>query len=608
MAEPFDGGTTDGPVTPPTGDGGAVPTEPPATKSAPGPIVVAMVALAAAAVSGVLLVNGVHHAIDNPNGQGPSLSVVGYRTTFSLVRFVVFTLPLTVVLLTLVIGAVGIFRYRYGPVTASGRRAGTWTRWSALLAALLVMVLAALAAVAAFRSRDDYPDSPMRLIVILAAATGLVLLAYRTLRASALRRSWRATVGSLVVACGLLALPYAAAQTGPQASYFDSGFRSTVPFTDPLFSAPLQMVCGDRSHCLVSGWVDGVPDGTDAGLVTTADGGRTWHAALVSGHLWAPWFTTMTCRGHTCWGLWSDGSLDGPFGIATVIIDVHGVGHISVQRTIPPPTRFLSPVNGSAADWTGACTSASDCIVLTTIHPAAPPDLNFPDALVASVTTDAGTHWTSSLVPLPAGSGILLGSALAGPRCGVGGTCVTEAFLPPEACGQASCDQRLAVLRSSDEGATWTASVLPFSLGPPLKALEAPVVWNCEAIPVCTFSTPLHSTYRVSTDAGATWSTPRSSGAQAVVACAPIDCARAEGYHISVSFNHGRTWEPSPFTGTETPPPWTTIAQLTCSISGRCLAVLPTVHGAHVVSIAPDGRWWDTAVPPPVVVHPRMAS
>jgi hypothetical protein len=243
----------------------------------------------------------------------------------------------------------------------------------------------------------------------------------------------------------------------------------------------------------------------------------------------------------------------------------HGSGPAEIQES------FLSLVALS-------CPSFSDCVVV---------GQGQSDWLFAAATSDAGTTWSPSQIPVPLGG-------LHGVSCWNARACLAVGI---------SATRYGAALSTTDGGSVWRSLPVPPGM-PPLAAVACPAPRQCIAVGSNWLTSQSLS---VSTDdAGTTWrSTPFAAGTVvSALACpTPTACwvAGASGGPFGrgfLAFSHdsGRTWRRATL-----PAGVPGIAALSCTAPSHCLAVSSDAEGAsaaqqgvvvlRLFADAPIGRW-----------------
>lgn len=480
------------------------------------------------------------------------------------------------------------------------------------MTALLVMAAALFiiepGATALLRhTSSSTPSQPPTVVLIIVGCgcIGLLVLAVRTLRSASFQFGRMATIVGIVALIGLLALPFGASLSHGQAAYFvDTGFRGYGPEPDPLFTYVKQVACGDRAHCVVDGAVTGIPGGPQWGIAATADGGSTWRTIRLGLH-W-PWIGatlgTLSCRANQCWGIAKlVGLVKTSSFVATITVESDGRPQVQFHPLPPPVSPLFGSTPSNESPSASTCTSSSHCLTLTSAYTTV---VNEPgvNRLVASVTTDGGGEWTSTLVPVPSDTFAVppfLPSA--GPQCDPAGTCALVVTLASSSC-KAVCPEWIGVLRSTDGGQTWNSSQLGATLTD-VFGLDA----SCQGIPVCSVNTTPQrgqTTYIVSTDGGASWSSPVSLDGQGVVKCSTTgECMGGVGGRIEASFNGGRTWMWSPVRQ----PPQTS-GVVGCSADGRCLLGYGTRTGVDVLTVDRPDVWTLRSIPVPILIAPSITG
>lgn len=542
----------------------------------------------------VIAVVGIAHAVRPPFLFSTALpseaAASGIRVYFSVARFAGFVIPVVVLAAVLAVGGLAIVRHRVGRTRPATRLAG----WAGRLAAALMVAVGLVTMVALVRSMVHHADAWALAVVAGLAVGSLAVLAVRTLRTSTFHLGRWPALGLVVAGVVVVLVPYGAAGPGGQSASFDTGFRGFARAPDPHLAEPVQVACGDATHCAVAGMVDGLwsQAGPRWGVAGSADAAVSWRAT------WLPssgedLIGTLSCRQATCWALVVDVGLGSRPGILTADIGSHSPPHVAVTPAAPIPV----PTGSRFILGASTCDSSVHCV---NISPVSAPGRPYADSsLQASVTTDGGATWRSTVVPLPAGvSAEIAGPARTGPQCDPQGTCVLVFGTIPSPCTGA-CPQTVEVLRSVDAGEHWQLS--------PLVALRSTVVSvvdpSCQALPVCTVTVEDAdgaSFYARSDDAGQTWSLPQPTGGPATVKCSAALCMRSldvrgDGFELAASFDRGATWEPAP-TGVVAN---AAIASMGCSADGPCLVAYATVGGSSVsvVAVSADRKWSISRLP-----------
>ena len=530
----------------------------------------------------------------------------GYRAYFSVPFFLAFTIPFVCLTAVLSIGGIGIMRFRGGPVTTRGATAGFTTRWCARASALLVITVAFVGTINFIRA-ISYPSGSQRWSILnLVLVTGCVLLslaAVHTLRSASFRLGWKPAFCTLVVSLGVFLIPYGSYVIAGRAVSASSGFQGLALAPDPHLVEPGQVECGYKSHCIIAGVIAGLPNQVGLGIATTADGGLSWHTISIPKY-WQ--IGTISCSGSRCWGIGQQGSLSGAMRIISIHIRPDGLARIRSHDISPIQPDKSQPVGTYSGPATSTCTSASHCVVITSITNRTLRRSTNGTELVSSMTTNAGASWTHNIIAVaPENSPALPdGGAHAGVQCDEGGTCVLIVKLVPAGCTNVPCPASLAVLRSVNGGVSWIASQPE---GMPRVSTNTVLDPSCQGLPVCTVSTFTPGEggiYSISLDAGKTW---RPFGGKGIgtVKCSPTgECMQtmdisiaSASTEVSMSFNMGHSWVASPTNPVE----MLGIASMGCSTTGQCLLTYarPPSGKTYVLTASSATSWSLRKIPPP---------
>ncbi len=569
---------------------------------------VAVPALALAACLAFELAATVAVVVEDPLA---SYADDGFRVVVQWPRLVAFAAALLLDVLLLVVGAVRIARHPAAPVGEGGYRPARVADWTVRVTAVFpVVALAYLVAWAALGGNPTgipYPTAGLQAAVgavaLAIAVLSLVLLApaLRLLRRGPFRTGRPAAVGAVALAVVTVGVPFAATWLDPPAgtSPESAGFAELVPAPSPRLDGVIALACGRPSRCVAIGMIRGLEYQIRYGLATTADGGRTWHTALLPENVTPG--GSPACMGAECWDpMTSYGKVHRRL-LASISVGAAGRSTVHLHRA------GLAPVG--AAGMT--CWSASRCLGLTDearVLRGSPP--RSADPPVAIVTTDGGTHWTTVQLPLPAGlsaPSLTTQGPLQGPWCTAEGTCLAgvqavPSGCPPAARPSATCPLRLVMLRTTDGGATWQS-------WDPLPGGPRPTVLLCTAPPECLANDSAsrsHQTYVLSSDTGETWGPARPFGRHVDhIACSPERCIRRVALRgtrsqLEISTDGGRSWRSGPVSVGSSG-----IAE--CTVTGRCLATFtaglgsavgPTGSAMFAVS-GPGGHWLIRTLPAP---------
>ncbi len=432
-----------------------------------------------------------------------------FRPYFLPLRYLGCAIPLLLIAVSMSFGAVSLFRFRLGPTSNRGREIGPWSRWTGAFGALAVfgfaIYIAVLIAVndirdAARFGQQGVPAGQLVWSIIgIGICLALVFGGISVFRSEAFRLGIRRYGALTLGIAAALTVSYGAIQFGSDdTAYLQTGFHGFAYDPHPTLDQPLEVACGDQSHCIVESLVGGTDlDPPVVGFAASSDGGRTWHAILTNS-FGDP--SALSCTGATCWGLFPNPTFTSTF-IASINILPSGHPQITLRRTVSLPGADAGHYFG----WS-MCNSATHCasfaLVNQEVHPVGPVT-----HIVADATDDAGLHWTSQEIATAASMSISPpdGWASAGPWCDIGGQCLAVGTAEVANCGiLAPCEQQIVAFRSSDNGATWTQS----EAMPPTPSSNGTLDVSCQAIPTCTASwTPTDGQSVVSTSVnlGATW-------------------------------------------------------------------------------------------------------
>jgi hypothetical protein len=536
----------------------------------------------------------------------------GFRVAVQWPRLAAFAAVLLLDVVLLVAGAVRIARRPAGPVEEDGCQPTRVADWTVRVTAVFPpVVLAYLVGWAALGDSNPtgVPHQTAALqrvvgaVALAIAVLSLVLLvpALRLLRRGPFRTGWPAAVGAVVLAVVTVGVPFAATCFDPPTGTppEDVGFAELVPAPSPRLDHVFALACGSSSDCLALSTVRGLESQIRYGLAATADGGRTWHSALLPEGVEPT--LPLTCTGTECWNPTTSLGAPERRNLATVSIGPTGRPTVHLRRmTTAAPDLLIR----------ATCWSASNCLGLSYPPPArrASPS-GAVGGLVADFTTDGGAHWSTAQLPLPTGLSAPANTyqELQGPWCTLNGTCLAglqavPSGCPPAARPSAACPLRLVVLRTTDGGATWQS-------WDPLPARPRPTVLLCTALPECLANDSLsrsHQTYVLSSDTGETWGPARPFGRQVeYVACSISRCIRrvelsGTRSRLEISTDGGRRWRLGPSgIGSDG------IAE--CASTGHCLTTFTSVldrsaglTGSAVVAVSgPRGHWVTRTLPIP---------
>ncbi len=537
----------------------------------------------------------------------------GYSISQEWVRLTGFVLFLLVDAALLTLGAIRIRQQASQPLADDDQLRSRWRRRSVAIAvSLSICTFVFLVLTTQFKSGRTGLLVTRTLtgaaIGVALAMTVLSLImvfrAPRILRRGPNRVGWFSLLGYLAVSVVLVGVPFAATSIDPPTNVapMSTGFASLVKAPSPRIISAAETKCDDTEHCVAVGLVAGLEFTFRFGIVTTSDGGREWHSALLPkntqtiGHL--------TCAGATCWTATKP---TGKTGLAVTQIKIRGTGRPAMTvRSLPtPPDTFQLPDT--------ACWSMTECLALGKAAPkfraqsgAAP---------IAEYTSDGGKTWTVSQLPLPPGA-TEMAQALdvnQGLWCDVSGSCLAGGEVSSKRCATKTfrfshCPNALVLLRSGDGGMTWTSWV-------PFPRLLTGGRLLCTARPTCLANDSVsssHQTFSLSTNTGVSWGASRPFGPGTVhVACSSARCVRVRrsGTNttlISTSSNGGKKWSAGFIHAGAA-----TEATASCGASGRCIvgfegAPIPTSSpyltpraSASIAFSGPTEPWIVTTVPRP---------
>ena len=483
-----------------------------------------------------------------------------------------------------------------------------WSRLTGALGALALLGCSIFIAIfiAVADIRDALPGHqgvPADQVIwsIVGVCTGIALIAgaLKVLRSEAFRSGIRRPAIVMLGLAAALFVSYGATQFGAAgAAYFQTGFHGYAYSPHPTLDFPLDVACGDQSHCIVESLVGGTALGPPGvGFATSSNGGLAWHS-IRTGSFGEP--AALSCTGATCWGLFPNRTSTSAF-IASINILPSGHPQIALRRAVLP----LGAQGGNYFGWS-TCNSATHCVSFVTTH-----QVIHSEGIVAHLsvdaTDDAGAHWTSQEIATGASSSISPpdGYARSGPWCDPNGQCLALGTAENAICEtQPHSAQEIVALQSSDDGVTWSQS----QTMPPAPSSNGILDVSCQAIPVCTANwTPTDGRTVVSTsmDFGASWQPFTSLGGAGTLKCtAELLCMKAllvgsrpSQNVISASFDDGRTWRTAPVKLKGS----VTVGAMGCATIGPCIMALESQGAAsfEMISTSDDGSWLIRSLPTP---------